>query len=523
MRLHLDLNAPPPDQAGQDAGDVKVDAAVADSGEAWAQIDLNVELGLAVGGFRGESSRHAVSLLPAAGVKEEQPTIESRTCRGARNQFDGMRNKKTAAASVGVDRISQLPDELLHSVLALLPVAEAMQTSMLARRWRHLWKHMPVLRLVDPRQFASAVDYGNFVNHLIAIRGDSPLVSFDVESHLTSDDYGGEPDEPEPNPYFNSWIHYTLSCKVQVLRVVGDHVGAETELALPFISKHLTKLDVQHFFVGLDLVDFSSCPVLEDLKMQEAGFWVRNMSFPSLKHLCITECNFPEAYHVCISAPSLVSLQLHDCRGKTPLLESMPLLETASIDLPYGCKDQCKGCADESCEGCRGYPVGGYRSVLLNSLSNAVNLELRDQPKVYIYKKDLECCPTFGRLKTLLLDMWCRATDLRALVRILQHSPVLEKLTLQLRSDEMFLCAARGERKQVRIEESFACTHLKEVNIECEERLRVKHKVNQIVKILNRNGILTEQISFKKIPRPKAYCIRAVSPSFFDPNWSGED
>uniref|UniRef100_A0A453NAH8 Uncharacterized protein n=1 Tax=Aegilops tauschii subsp. strangulata TaxID=200361 RepID=A0A453NAH8_AEGTS len=100
------------------------------------------------------------------------------------------------------------------------------------------------------------------------------------------------------------------------------------------------------------------------------------------------------------------------------------------------CKDKCRGSGgDPSCEGCHGYPAGSYRSVLLNTLSNAVNLELKDQPEVYIYKRDLECCPIFGRLKTLLLDMWCRATDLHALVRILQHTPVLEKLTLQLRSD----------------------------------------------------------------------------------------
>jgi hypothetical protein len=55
----------------------------------------------------------------------------------------------------------------------------------------------------------------------------------------------------------------------------------------------------------------------------------------------------------------------------------------------------------------------------------------------YIYKRDLEHCPIFGRLKTLFLDMWCRAIDLHALVRILQHTPILEKLTLQLRSDEV--------------------------------------------------------------------------------------
>ncbi|CAL4980788.1 unnamed protein product [Urochloa decumbens] len=292
---------------------------------------------------------------------------------------------------------------------------------------------------------------------------------------------------------------------------------------MPLVSQHLTNLDVQNVFLDKVSVDFSSCLVLEELKLKHCGLWVHDMSFPSLKRMFLVECNFPEDYSVRISAPGVVSLRLHVGRGKTPLLESMPLLETACIELSYQCKDQCRGCGgDESCEGCHGYPVGSYRSVLLNSLSNAVNLELKDEPKVYIYKRDLECCPIFGRLKTLLLDMWCRAIDLHALVRILQHTPILEKLTLQLRSDENFLNAGRGERKHARIEQTFACAHLKQVDIECEEKLRVKDKVRQIVKIFRKSGILTEKIGFKKIPRPQGYHhFEVVSPRAFDDNWSG--
>jgi hypothetical protein len=299
--------------------------------------------------------------------------------------FDGMRKK--AAGADCEDRISELPDALLHHVLSLLPVDEAVQTSVLARRWRQLWKGMPALRLVGPRtRFPSAEDFDRFVNRLIAARGDSPLASCEIVAYLTRDDYAGEPDEPEPNVQFQSWIQYALACRVRELKVVGDLVGSETELVVPLISQHLTSLDVHSVFLDKDFVDFSSCPVLEELKMLECGFWVQNVSFPSPKRMCLVECNFSEGYRVRISAPSVVSLRLDDCRGKTPLLESMPLLETASIDLSYGCKDQCRGCGgDESCEGCHGYPVGSYQSVLLNSLSNAVNLELKDQPKVVCF------------------------------------------------------------------------------------------------------------------------------------------
>ena len=45
---------------------------------------------------------------------------------------------------------------------------------------------------------------------------------------------------------------------------------------------------------------------------------------------------------------------------------------------------------------------------------------------------DLKRCPTFSKLKTLLLsDYWCVALDLDAITCILKNSPLLEKLTLE--------------------------------------------------------------------------------------------
>ena len=42
------------------------------------------------------------------------------------------------------DLISGLPDELLHIILIRLPsAAAAARTSVLSRRWRGVWAHMP--------------------------------------------------------------------------------------------------------------------------------------------------------------------------------------------------------------------------------------------------------------------------------------------------------------------------------------------------------------------------------------------
>lgn len=46
-------------------------------------------------------------------------------------------------------------------------------------------------------------------------------------------------------------------------------------------------------------------------------------------------------------------------------------------------------------------------------------------------------CPVFSKLKTLVLNGWVAIIDLDALASVLQHSPVLEILTLELKDNEV--------------------------------------------------------------------------------------
>uniref|UniRef100_A0A0D3B3W5 F-box domain-containing protein n=1 Tax=Brassica oleracea var. oleracea TaxID=109376 RepID=A0A0D3B3W5_BRAOL len=47
------------------------------------------------------------------------------------------------------DMISNLPDDLLIQILSLVSISEAMNTSLLSKRWESLWKMMPVLKYVE--------------------------------------------------------------------------------------------------------------------------------------------------------------------------------------------------------------------------------------------------------------------------------------------------------------------------------------------------------------------------------------
>ncbi|KAM3223998.1 hypothetical protein ACQJBY_057409 [Aegilops geniculata] len=115
----------------------------------------------------------------------------------------------------------------------------------------------------------------------------------------------------------------------------------------------------------------------------------------------------------------------------------------------------------------------------------------------FIYRWDLEWCPIFSKLKTLLLNEWFTAIDLAC---ILQHSPILEMLTLQLHNTKSL---TRATTAQETVDQSFVCAHLKVVNIECDE---VHEEIHKIVNILRTCGILRDHISIKT-PSSPSYCF----------------
>jgi hypothetical protein len=276
------------------------------------------------------------------------------------------------------DRIGALPDSILHHVLSFLPAQAAVQTCVLARRWRHLWRSTTGLRIVDldDEDRIQFQRFRKFVDHLLILRERTDLDSVQIELPNSLDD--------DIQPYVNLWIRFAVMFKVRVLALLISVADIYLD-NLHLVSRHLRTLDLYGVVLQGAFLDFASCPELENLKMHFCGVFADKISSRSLKHLSLIACRSDLDCPVRICTPGLVSLELVAFSGRTPYLENMPLLETAYVDIREDCEDECLnydtgvfcGTNNNACENC--VPTKkdcNSDCVLLDGISSAIHLQL---------------------------------------------------------------------------------------------------------------------------------------------------
>lgn len=327
---------------------------------------------------------------------------------------------KQKRAHLADDRLSALPDVLLHAIMSFLKARQVVQTCVLSTRWRHLWCSVPCLDL-DLEEF----DDG------------------DMEKSL---DYCERQQQVWPNfEDFTDNLLYHKNIDIALLDTfrmccpsryyVRDNSdrwirrGIKHSPCWRVKTLHLSGISLVHHFARHIS---SGCPFLEDLELKDYIGTLDDITSFSLKKLVIVGSYNLFCNPWTITTPALASLCLSgiDCFG----VLNMTSLVNASIHLSTYFEDD-----DDDDNASLVNQVE-----FLYGLSNVSSLELSDFRSIVVGDRSLKF-PSFKNLRTLCLRNCDLSDDFRTLELILENSLNLERLTL--RHCKFSKDSNRGERE----------------------------------------------------------------------------
>ncbi|KAL5197289.1 hypothetical protein ABZP36_000801 [Zizania latifolia] len=288
-----------------------------------------------------------VETLARSSIHHEHVPPPRFTMEGDGSEARSSRRVRRRIGGGGMDRVSELCDDLLLEILLLMPLVDAMRTAVLSRRWIALWTRLPQLDLYDNRvgggaggaRFAGLVD--SVLSRVAAVVPRIPryvtirvfteanfdaaritswasLVAahrFAVEFHLWVEivnvaelDSRQLPEEIVDFPCFETTKSISL-CLMYI----------SARLALPtsgvFASLTELKLHIVHFSevagAAIGEVVSTRCPCLETLEMEKIiGVLELTLHSASLVHLSLTLVKMKELHVV---APKLQTVTVASC------------------------------------------------------------------------------------------------------------------------------------------------------------------------------------------------------------------
>ncbi|KAF8102696.1 hypothetical protein N665_0197s0056 [Sinapis alba] len=258
-----------------------------------------------------------------------------------------------------MDKISRLPDELLVKVLTFLPTKEAVSTSILSKRWEHLWMWVPKLEYDDQHYSESdrkklwcfivrtlPLHKAHVIESLRLKLSNSryfkpPLIKWIVANAVSRNvleldmSYSSYPEKLNilPSNLYTSKSLVILKLSDWILLAVPPMV------CLPSL-KTLQLQQVAYFNEESLQALLSNCPVLEELKVdiwEDDNTKKFTIIVPSLLSLSL---HIPFDYGIdglVIKTPSLkyFKLRVHSSNNHYCLVEHMPNLIEAYIDVEF--------------------------------------------------------------------------------------------------------------------------------------------------------------------------------------------
>ncbi|KAH6788947.1 hypothetical protein C2S51_003953 [Perilla frutescens var. frutescens] len=224
------------------------------------------------------------------------------------------------------DRISDLPDDILHHVFSFLPIKSAAQTSSLSKRWKTLWYSFPDLDFTTvtanppPKSATASVrkrvrshvargaEYADQILSLLEKHSDVRVLRFraflnfsrlsGLIRHAVKHNVQELDIEVSTCDYFNFPRSVISSSTLRSLRLKSCHPGFRLP-PLEIMKEGFRSLSV----LSLSRIILHDQPLLTDL--------FTDSSFPSLKKLHLESCF--ELKNLRIESPALEDLSLESC------------------------------------------------------------------------------------------------------------------------------------------------------------------------------------------------------------------
>ncbi|XP_061371767.1 F-box/FBD/LRR-repeat protein At3g26920-like isoform X2 [Gastrolobium bilobum] len=229
--------------------------------------------------------------------------------------------KRAKLSENNEDRLSDLPDCVLIHLMSFLPTQVAVQTCILSRRWKGLWKRLPTL-ILHYRHFSSMTSFNRFVPKVLSFRDDSvPL------QHLEFN-YNGR-----VRPHLlKRVLRYALSYDIQQLKLTYN-----CDLDLPpslFLCQTLTSLDLTVFHRSQSFPKSLNLTALTSLSLYKFTFGHSELVEPfssciKLKTLVIHNCAIGDTQILCISNATLVNLDIRSYQAYKIVLSTPNLCSFA--------------------------------------------------------------------------------------------------------------------------------------------------------------------------------------------------
>ncbi|CAN1784337.1 F-box/FBD/LRR-repeat protein At5g56420 [Linum perenne] len=306
--------------------------------------------------LRFSSQRLRLSYCHYIAAVEDGDTLVMRAVMNKGGSSELGRTRKWRPST---DRLSHLPEAILYHILTFIDTKTVVQTSVLSRRWKCVWKHVPALNLdfesfrYCHSRFARFVDkvlslrYPLNVNRIIYINGytkaeaeECSLAGKDLlvvkvikyaashgTRHLNLDHC--YVDEPLSKSYAS-----ISECDLETLSLCGFEIDNRLQ---SFGFRMLTEMSLEkcNFWSDQELPDpFSKFPCLKSLVLEMFYWDVENrrrfrIFGPQLHNL---KLSLMSVSGLEISAPKLKSLAIHDLSGSLDFSKlNLPSLEHVDI------------------------------------------------------------------------------------------------------------------------------------------------------------------------------------------------